>query len=217
MKGVWNRRFLLALSVFPLLAAAAESAATDPAAVIAPIQSRWAVVQYTVPKDQQADQFAALAKQAAGITAMHPGMAEPLIWEGIVLASEAGADHGFGALSLVKQARSCLDRAVAINGNALAGSAYTTLGSLYSKVPDWPIGFGDKDKAEAYFRKALALNPAGIDDNYFYAQYLADRGDKGAAMQRLQLALRAPDRPGRALADRGRRDQIRALMAKLRD
>jgi len=43
----------------------------------------------------------------------------------------------------------------------LNGSVYNSLGSLYAKVPGWPLGFGDKKKAQAYFEKALAINRTG--------------------------------------------------------
>lgn len=185
------------------------------AKLIAPIQARWAVVQYALPKAQRTPQFAALAQQAADLAKAHPALAEPLVWEGVVLASEAGAKGGLGALSLAKQARACLDAAVRIDGSALDGSAYTTLGSLYAKVPGWPIGFGDKTKAEAYFKKALSINPKGIDDNYFYASYLATVGRKADALSHLETALHAVPRPGRRLADQGRRRQIQALIAQL--
>lgn len=185
------------------------------AALIAPIQARWAVVQYTLPKTQQASQFAALAQKAADLANAHPALAEPLVWEGIVLASDAGATGGLSALFLAKRARACLDAAVRIDGVVLDGSAYTTLGSLYAQVPGWPIGFGDKAKAETYFKKALAINPLGIDDNYFYASYLAAVGRKSDALRHLDIALHAAPRPGRALADKGRRQQILALIARL--
>ena len=35
----------------------------------------------------------------------------------------------------------------------------SSLGVLYYKVPGWPIGFGDKDKARDLLQKALAVNP----------------------------------------------------------
>jgi Tfp pilus assembly protein PilF len=77
-----------------------------------------------------------------------------------------------GALSLVKQARTNLEKAIEIEPNALQGSAWTSLGALYYQVPGWPIGFGDKDKADEMLKKALAINPDGIDPNYFYGDYL---------------------------------------------
>jgi tetratricopeptide (TPR) repeat protein len=109
-------------------------------------------------------------------------MPEPLIWEGIVLSSEAGAKGGLGALSLAKEARQRLDEALKLNDKALNGSAYTSLATLYAKVPGWPVGFGDKERAEEYFKKALAINPDGIDPNFFYGEYLADRSRPAEAL-----------------------------------
>jgi hypothetical protein len=64
--------------------------------------------------------------------------------------------------------------------------------------------------------KALALNPDGIDSNYFYGDFLARQGDREGARRALDKALKAPPRPGRALADEGRRKEIEALLAGLR-
>ena len=80
---------------------------------------------------------------------------------------------------------------------ALDGSAYTSLGSLYYQVPGWPIGFGDDAKARELLQKALALNPEGIDPNYFMGDFLYRKGDYEAARQALARALKAPPRPDR--------------------
>ena len=48
--------------------------------------------------------------------------AEPLIWEGIVVSSEAGARGGLGALSLCKDAKQRLEEALKINDKALNGA-----------------------------------------------------------------------------------------------
>ena len=101
-----------------------------------------------------------------------PQAAELHIWHGIVLSTWAGAKGGLGALGLVKQAKAELEKAIELDPAALDGSAYTSLASLYYQVPGWPIGFGDEDKAEALFKQALALNPDGIDPNYFHGDFL---------------------------------------------
>jgi len=154
--------------------------------------------------------------QARKIAESNPKTPEVLIWEGIVLSSEAGAKGGLGALSLVKEARQLLDEALKLNDKALSGSAYTSLATLYAKVPGWPVGFGDKERAEEYFKKALAINPDGIDPNFFYGEYLADRGRTAEAITHLERALKAPPRPGRELADSGRRQEVQTLLGKLR-
>ena len=131
--------------------------ASTPEDLVRPIQDRWAEIKYRQPEKAQADQYRNLAQQARKLVESNPATPEALIWEGIVLSSEAGAKGGLGALSLVKEARDRLEEALKLNDKALAGSAYTSLATLYAKVPGWPIGFGDKDKAEEFFKKSLAM------------------------------------------------------------
>ena len=189
--------------------------AVTPDEVIRPVQDQWAEIKYRVAEKQQADRYEQLAQKSRQLVDANPGMAEVLVWDGIVLSSEAGARGGLGALSLAKDARQRFEEALKINDKALQGSAYTSLATLYAKVPGWPIGFGDKEKAEAYFKKSLAINPDGIDPNFFYAEYLAERDRNAEARQFLEKALKAAPRPGRELADKGRRDEIRALLERL--
>lgn len=178
------------------------------------IQDRWAVIKYQMPGKEQAAAFEKLAAQAKQVAEAQPGQAEPLIWEGIVLATWAGAKGGLGALSLVKQARDCLLAAEKIDSQALNGSAYTSLGSLFYQVPGWPLGFGDDDKARDYLQKALGINPDGIDSNYFYGDFLLDQGELQAAVPYLEKALKAAPRPGREVADEGRKAEIRIALGK---
>lgn len=124
-----------------------------------------------------------------------PERAEPLVWEGIVLASWAGAKGGLGALKLAKQARDQLLRAEQIDPSALNGSVYTSLGSLYYQVPGWPLGFGDDDKAREYLEKALTMNPDGIDPNFFYGDRTG-RLRQGRCRARARLAGAPAPGPG---------------------
>ena len=145
----------------------------------------------------------------------NPGVPEAMIWAGIVVSSEAGAKGGLGALSLAKESKALLDESLKLSDKALAGSAYTSLATLLAKVPGWPIGFGDKAKAEEYFKKALSINPSGIDPNFFYAEFLIDRDRSAEAKPLLEAALKAAPRPGRELADSGRRQEIQSVLDKL--
>jgi len=90
------------------------------------------------------------------------------------------------------------------------------LGALYDRVPGWPIGFGDSDKAETMLRKALQINPTGIDSNYFWADHLYRQKRYAEAIAALEKARQAPPRPGREQADRGRRGDIDALLNAIR-
>ena len=131
-----------------------------------------------------------------------------MIWEAIILSGYAKAKGGLGALKFAEQARDLLIASLKIDPNALQGSANTSLGSLYYKVPRWPIGFGDHKKAREHLEKALAINPTGIDPNYFYADFLLQEGESAKAAEYFNRALAAPPRPGREDADEGRKSDI---------
>jgi tetratricopeptide (TPR) repeat protein len=182
---------------------------------LAIIQRDWAKANYELTDATVRQQaFEKLSARAHAFSAQNPDRAEPLIWEGIVLSTYAGAKGGLGALGLAKKSRAALESALKIDPDALQGSAYTSLGALYSKVPGFPIGFGDDDKAQQLLQKALAINPDGIDANYFYAEFLCDHRHCEQALPYLEKAQRAPARPGREQADMGRHREIAALMVK---
>ena len=141
--------------------------------------------------------------------------AELRIWHAIVLSTWAGAKGGFGALGLVKEARTELETALRLDPRALDGSAYTSLGSLYYQVPGWPVGFGDDAQAEKLLKQALAINPGGIDPNYFYGDFLSRQKRYAEARTALEQALAASDRPGRESADAGRRAEARRLLEQV--
>ncbi|WP_425056335.1 tetratricopeptide repeat protein [Pseudomonas abyssi] len=185
------------------------------AADIAPLQQRWAEIQYQLPDNQKSAAFEALAADAEQALVQEPNDAPLLIWRGIILSSWAGADGGLGALGKVKEAKSLFEHALQIDPQALQGSAYTSLGALYYQVPGWPIGFGDDEQAEALLKQALALNPDGIDSNYFWGDYLIDQKRYAEARAALLKAQAAAPRPDRPLADQGRQAEIRARLDKL--
>lgn len=210
------RKTLISLAALVVMAgpALAEPAAMD--ARIDAMARAWDHVNYEVQGPSKVTQLAAIAAQADALAKQYPNKAEPLIWEGIALSTEAGAKGGMGALGLAKEARAELEKAEKIDANALNGSIYTSLGSLYYQVPGFPVAFGDKDKARAYLKKALAINPNGVDSNYFYGDFLFQQGQFAEAEKVLQKAMAAPGRPGREVADRGRRADVTALLAKVR-
>ena len=210
------RKSIATLVLFASLNAAGLAAQPTLEDAIADVGHRWAKVSYQTPEAGREAAFAPLITQAQQLAQAYPGRAEPLIWQAIVLASAAKAEGGLGGLSKAKEARDCLLAAEKINPAALNGSVYNSLGSLYAKVPGWPLGFGDKKKAQAYFEKALAINPNGIDPHYFYADLLADQGEYAKAADHLKRALAAPARPGREDADAGRRQEALHLLETLR-
>lgn len=215
-----RRRLLLAMAagtltgIAAMLPVAAHAASVEESVV--ELQHDWEVIKYQTPAAEREKRFEALATQAHRVSESFASRAEPLIWEGIIVASWAGEKGGLGALSLVKRAKALYESAIQIDGSALEGSAYASLGVLYYRVPGWPLGFGDKDKARELLQKALTLNPKGIDPNFFYGELLSETKQPAEALNYLERALQAPPRPGRQISDTGRREEIRVLIEKIK-
>lgn len=202
------RTVLLALLMIPtlVLAAGDESFVSD-------LQHEWAIANYQLSGDEQEAAFEALIERSDAAVDKNQGSADLLIWNGIIKSSYAGAKGGLGALGLAKDARKSLEKALKIDGEALNGSAYASLGTLYSKVPGWPVGFGNDKKALEFLTKALEINPDGIDSNYFYADYLLQQKEFAEAEKYLVKAQNAPQRPDRPIADAGRQEEIQAALS----
>lgn len=210
MKLRWNLITTMAAAMLAATPVLAFAAVSDD---VKSINDGWAHIVYEVRgSSTQTKALDALAKQAAQLVARYPGKAEPLLWQGIVTSEQANRANIFHKLSLATKARDIIARAYAIDPHAAKGGAAMSLGVLYYKVPGSPIGFGDKDKAKRLLKEGLAQDPAGLDSNYFYGDYLLDQGDKPGARAFLQKALRAPHDAARPVWDAGRRREIQALL-----
>lgn len=183
---------------------------------VAQLQKSWAVANYTLKDKAQVTAFETLIEQADKAVKANTDSVEVLIWQGVIKASYAGVKGGLGALSLAKSAKSDFEKALKMDDKALQGASYTNLGVLYYKVPGWPIGFGDDDKAKVFLDKALAIDSEGIENNYFYADYLIDQRQYAEAEAYLLKAQHAPARPNRALADKGRQSEISAALQNIK-
>lgn len=202
-------------TILLLTALISFSAAADVMQGVASVQKDWAEANYQLEDKAQKVAFEQLLLKADALVKANPQSAEALIWRGIINSSYAGIKGGLGALSLAKNARADFEQAMKINDKALQGSAYTSLGTLYFKVPGWPLGFGDDDEAEKLLKKALTINPDGIDSNYFFGTFLLDQQDYKQAEQYLLKAQKAPARPDRPLADKGRQEEIEQALQQV--
>jgi len=213
------KKFIRSLTLFGLLVLASQTLFADSVSAsseLVQLQNRWAEIKYNLPEKEREKAFAALVQEAEKATAAHPSDAPFLIWEGIIRSTYAGAKGGLGALGEVKKAKKLFEQAIEIDGSAMSGSAYTSLGSLYYQVPGWPVGFGDDELAEEMLKKGLSLNPDGIDSNYFYGDFLLSQDRYQDAVLSFEKALQAPPRPGRELADKGRKGEIEEGILKVR-
>ncbi|MDZ4729195.1 MAG: tetratricopeptide repeat protein [Xanthomonadales bacterium] len=198
---------ILLLGLFASVSANADLDA-DLDADILQLQQRWAEVNYQLEGKTRISAFEALAGAAENVTKQYPDAAAAWIWSGIIKSTYAGAKGGLGALEIAKQARADLEKALEVDAEALQGSAYTSLGTLYFSVPGWPVGFGNDEKAEELLQHALQVNPDGIDGNYFYGDFLSRQKRYAEARTYLLKAQAASPRPNRQVADAGRQKEI---------
>jgi tetratricopeptide (TPR) repeat protein len=179
------------------------------------IELRWEHIKFDEDgAPNQFDDIDALVKTTAGLVQKYPNRVEPLIWEGIVTSEEAGMAGSLSAMGYAKNAKAILEQAYAKDPAALDAGAPTSLGVLYYRVPGWPLGFGDNDKARELLSQAVSLAPNGMDANYFYADFLISQHEYAAAYKVLRHALSLPPQQNRPLWDKNRRAVIRELMTK---
>ena len=154
----------------------AQAITTDDA--LASLQEQWAVIKYQTPDHAQQEQaISALAVQAEQLSRNTPGNAVPLLWQAIILSTQADIENNMHSLDEARQARDLLLQAEKLNQQAPGGVVYTSLGVLYYKVPGWPIGFGDNKIARHYLERGLAMSPDGLDENFFYGDFLYQMGE----------------------------------------
>jgi hypothetical protein len=180
------------------------------------IDNEWARIKYQVKdKDEQLKEIDALSKEAATVVDHYPGRAEPLLWDGIVTSEEAGMASVFHQLGLAIAAKKMFEQAEAIDPKVLNGAVTMSLGVIYYRVPGFPIGFGNDSTARDYLEAAMAMDPGGLDANYFYGDFLVHRGEYDHARDVLVHALEAPVNPDRPVWDAGRRADIQVLLATI--
>ena len=176
------------------------------------IESEWARIHYNVAKKQQKTAFKKLLAEVKGLNSQYPNQAELIIQQAIIVASNAENIAPLSALQAVHQARDLLLRAIELDPCASEGAAYVTLGTLYYRVPAWPIAYGDNDKAQVMLKKALTINPNTIDANYFYGDFLATQGKQKEAMTYFNRALAVPVRATQVFADTKLHQQVKSAM-----
>lgn len=215
-------RLLRTLICAAVLAAGALSAplsrADESMAVaLAGIESRWAEIKYHLTDDDvRLDRARAMIRDSAEIAARYPDKPEPLVWQALALLLEAEVRSDLATLGIVKKARNLLEQVESTTPSLMDGSVTAMLGALYYEVPGWPLSFGDGKKAVFYLKKALAINPDGMDPNYFYGDYLTQRGKRREAVPYLEKALSVPTRPGHQAADEGRKRDIQETLVLAR-
>lgn len=209
-------RILLSALLLFAAGSAAASANSQMDSDVMRINNAWAHIRYEVKgRDNQYRQLVQLEPQARALVAKYPNEPEPLLWLGIVVSEEAARASFINQLGLATRARDILAKSYALNPRVADGGAAMSLGVLYYKVPGWPIGFGSTAKARKYFQEALREDPHGLDNNYFYGDFLKQQGQAAQAKTYLERALQASRNPNRPVWDSGRRAEVKADLAQL--
>jgi tetratricopeptide (TPR) repeat protein len=183
--------------------------ASDLPAQVQSIESEWAKIYYSHPKHAKITAYQALLNKVDAIAKQHSDSSEIIFWQAVLLSSVAEYQNSYAALKSVEKAKNLLHKAISIDPSTANGSAYVTLATLYAFVPEWPIAFGDTEKAEELFRQALKINPNGIDTNFFYGNYLISQNKIDTANEYYKKALDAPVRKNQLFADNNLKNEIK--------
>jgi tetratricopeptide (TPR) repeat protein len=170
-------------------------------------------------RDDQESQMAELAQRAGNIAEQYENIPDPIIWLGIITSEQASLANDNGspikALTLAKRAREILEKVEKTDPVTMDAGAPTTLGLLYDRVPGFPIGFGDKDRARHYLQEAVRNAPNGLDAYYFYGDFLYRHGEQAEATKVLERALTLPELSNRPIWDKSRRAVIRQILSDI--
>lgn len=176
------------------------------------LEKDWALAYYSNSSDPSA-KYAQLLKKAIQLAGDFPGKAEPILWQAIILASDADHQTPVQALEQITKARDLLVQAINIEPNGVNGAAHVVLGSLYYLSPPWPVAFGDNDKAKALLTQALKIAPHSIDANYFYGDFLLTQNEVEQAQIYFKRATESPARKNQLFADESLKHKAAAALA----
>ncbi len=176
---------------------------------LAALYRAWSDVYYLQPETAREKGMQPVIAGAQALQKEFPGRAEPLIMEAVARSAWAEKSGRLTALEQAKIARALLEESIGRDARALEGAAWVTLGALYYRVPGWPVGFGDDDRAREYLEKAIRLNPDNLDAYFFLGEFLHQEGEKTLARETWRRGLQTPRRARFPVADEGRRKMIR--------
>lgn len=206
---------LMLAAAAPLMLVAAAPVPSPLASALAQVERAWAAANYTeTAKPAQVAAFDAVIARADALAARYPDRAEPLVWRGVAKVSKAGVIGGLTGFGLVKDARRDLDTAQRLDPAAADGLGSSQLGVLYEQVPGPPFAFGNRVVARRYLDAAVKADDS-LAANLAYGDHLFSGGNYAAAELVLRHALAAPPRPGQAVSEAGRRDEVKVLLAKI--
>jgi hypothetical protein len=206
------KNLLLASLLFLSTAASADSLKDT----LNRVEAEWAKIYYSLPKAAKSGAYAKLLEETANASRQYPKDMGLIFWQAVVKASHADHQDPVSALQSVHEVRSLLTKVITVDPKTVDGSAYVVLGTLYHKVPAWPVAFGDDIEAEKMLKMALTISPNGIDSNFYYGEFLIDKGQDKVAEAYFERASSAPIRPEQIFADSQLQNEAKQVLSKLR-
>lgn len=190
---------------------------SDASDQLAAIAHAWDAARYESDDDaEQLTDFRLLEVQTTELVRACPDDPRPRIWLGAILGAEADNVDLITGLQRAGEARDILlpleDAALDSTDRA---TLETLLGALYAQAPPFPISFGDRNRAELHFQRALRADPSGIEPNYYYADFLYGERRFDEARRAYDAVLRAPPRPDRDIGDASLRSGARVRLNTL--
>ncbi len=179
------------------------------------LSKQWQQAAFVVAPEFRSRELHQLSQVAKSALLEDPNNPELLAWSGIISASYAGARGGLHALKAARNARDTLEQALALDPDALNGGAATSLGTLYHRVPGWPLGFGDPKKAEKLLSDSAHKFTDNLAVQYFYGDFLMSRNRYAEARAVYSSARLIPVREEARIVDEARLADIEESLARI--
>jgi tetratricopeptide (TPR) repeat protein len=207
-------KFLHIFIILSVIAGSAAAAVT-PGGVGDRLGEAWATLKYESGKDpEKLAKVQALKEETARLAQRLPDAPDVFYWRAQILCLEAEIIHSAGSLDRMREARQLLETAERLDPRSSA--VKSLIGSVYYEVPGWPISFGSNEMAAKYLHEALALEPDGMDPNFFMGDFLLGSGRVADAVPYLEKAAKASEKAAPSRVVVGRRQEIAAAIAKAR-
>ena len=207
------RLLIVAVSLFVAATGPAQARTVDE--TLRDIEDRWAIALYESSGRDKQKALTRLLQDARAFAASHSNSPEAAAWHGIIARECTRSRCRAGSKNLQKEARDALLKAEALDPYALGGRVYANLGALYSQTSSAFGGFGSQVKGIGYLWRAIIVDPECLESNYLYAELLVGEENLVEARDILLKASETPVRSDHVRADRGRRQDVLALLQKV--
>jgi tetratricopeptide (TPR) repeat protein len=183
--------------------------------IISELENNWAKIRYQTPAKQRTTAFEQMLISLREMPRQCRAIANYQIIEAMIKGSMIKQQGSrLSSLKKIKSLKRLLEKSISNNPAAMNGLGWTLLGLLYDKSPGWPLSIGDDKKADNAYLKGLEYNPAGIDANFYYGDFLRRNHLIQQAQHYLLKARQAKQQAGHEIAYQGRLKDVQRSLTK---